>query len=127
MCCFDALIFYYRKNSKKSQKKLYNLLLKKQKSTEHKEMNFETKYYLNSVSLDCVVFGFHDNQLKVLLLKMKFSHEWALPGGFVQLDESVENAAKRVLKERTGLDNIFLKQFRVFSDPHRSKMNPAVA
>jgi ADP-ribose pyrophosphatase YjhB (NUDIX family) len=57
---------------------------------------------------------------------MKFSHEWALPGGFVQLDESGENAAKRVLKERTGLDNIFLKQFRVFSDPHRSKMNPAV-
>lgn len=105
---------------------MFNLVLKKQKSTKYKEMNFETKNYLNSVSLDCVVFGFHDNQLKVLLLKMKYSHEWALPGGFVQLDESVENAAKRVLKERTGLDNIFLKQFRVFSDPQRSKMNPAV-
>ncbi len=89
-------------------------------------MNFETNNYLNSVSLDCVVFGFHDNQLKVLLLEMKFSHEWALPGGFVQLDESLENAASRVLKERTGLDNIFLKQFKVFSDPQRSKMNPAV-
>jgi ADP-ribose pyrophosphatase YjhB (NUDIX family) len=89
-------------------------------------MIIQTDNYLNSVSLDCVVFGFHDNQLKVLLLKMKFSHEWALPGGFVQLDESLENAAKRVLQERTGLDNIFLKQFRVFSDPQRSKMNPAI-
>jgi 8-oxo-dGTP diphosphatase len=89
-------------------------------------MSFEPEKYLNSVSLDCVVFGFHDNQLKVLLLEMKFTHEWALPGGFVQHDESVETAAARVLQERTGLDNIFLKQFRVFSDPGRSKMNPAV-
>ncbi len=89
-------------------------------------MNLSTENYLKSVSLDCVIFGFHDNQLKVLLLKMKFSHEWALPGGFLCLDESVENAAKRVLKERTGLGNIFLKQFMVFSNISRSKMNPAV-
>jgi ADP-ribose pyrophosphatase YjhB (NUDIX family) len=89
-------------------------------------MAFNTENYLNSVSLDCVVFGFHENQLKVLLLEMKFTHEWALPGGFVHLDESTETAAARVLQERTGLDNIFLKQFRVFSDPSRSKMNPAV-
>lgn len=89
-------------------------------------MGFNVSNYLESVSLDCVVFGFHNNQLKVLLLAMKFTHEWALPGGFVQLSESVETAATRVLQERTGIDNIFLKQFRVFSDPDRSKMNPAV-
>ncbi len=89
-------------------------------------MSFKTDNYLESVSLDCVVFGFHDNQLKVLLLSMKYSHEWALPGGFVCKDESVEQAATRVLKERTGLDNIFLKQFKVFSDPERSVLNPAV-
>ena len=89
-------------------------------------MRIKPEDYLKSVSLDCVVFGFHDNQLKMLLLKMKFSHEWALPGGFVQLDESVETAATRVLQERTGIGNIFLKQFKVFSDPQRSKMNPAV-
>lgn len=88
--------------------------------------SLNTENYLKSVSLDCVVFGFHDNQLKVLLLEMKYTHEWALPGGFVQHNESVETAAARVLKERTGLDNIFLKQFRVFSDPGRSKLNPAV-
>jgi ADP-ribose pyrophosphatase YjhB (NUDIX family) len=85
-----------------------------------------TSDYLNSVSVDCVVFGFNDGQLKVLLLKMKYTHEWALPGGFVNKMETVESAASRVLLERTGLDNIFLKQFRVFSEPERSKLNPEV-
>ncbi len=89
-------------------------------------MGFNASDYLESVSLDCVIFGFHDNQLKVLLLKMKYTHEWSLPGGFVKLDETVEDAAARVLRERTSLSNIFLKQFRVFSDPERSNTNPAV-
>ena len=79
-----------------------------------------TERFLPHISLDCVVFGFHENQLKVLLLKMKDREKWGLPGGFLQKDESVENAANRVLKERTGLDNIFLQQFHVFSDPARS-------
>jgi len=57
---------------------------------------------------------------------MKFTKEWALPGGFVHGEESLELAATRVLKERTGLDDIFLKQFNVFSDPQRSNVNPAV-
>lgn len=81
---------------------------------------------LDHISLDCVVFGFHENQMKVLLLRMKYSHEWALPGGFVHGHESLETAANRVLKERTGLSRIFLQQFHVFSDPSRSKHNPAV-
>ncbi len=82
--------------------------------------------YLNHISLDCVVFGFHENQLKVLLLQMKYSREWALPGGFVKKEETLEEAAARTLKERTGLRDIFLRQFFVFSDPDRSKINPAV-
>jgi len=82
--------------------------------------------FLDHISLDCVVFGFHSNQLKVLVLRMKKSGEWALPGGFVREDESIEVAANRVLKVRTGLDEIFLRQFNVFSDPQRSKRNPAV-
>jgi ADP-ribose pyrophosphatase YjhB (NUDIX family) len=88
--------------------------------------NFDFKAYLNHISLDCVIFGFHENQLKVLLLQMKYTKKWALPGGFVKKEESFEEAAKRVLKERTGLDNIFLQQFHVFSNPKRSEMNPAV-
>lgn len=86
----------------------------------------ELSKYLDHISLDCVVFGFHSNQLKVLVLRMKKSGEWALPGGFVCEEESIEVAANRVLKVRTGLDEIFLRQFNVFSDPKRSKSNPAV-
>jgi ADP-ribose pyrophosphatase YjhB (NUDIX family) len=88
--------------------------------------NFNSKIYLNHISLDCVIFGFHENQLKVLLMQMKYTKEWALPGGFVKEDETLEEAAERVLKERTSLVNIFLQQFSVFSDPQRSKFNPAV-
>lgn len=83
--------------------------------------------YLSHLSLDCVVFGFHDGQLKVLLLKMKNSDRWALPGGFVKLEESMETAAIRVLKERTGLDSIFLQQFHIFSDPGRSDNKERIA
>jgi len=82
--------------------------------------------FLNHISLDCVVFGFHDNQLKVLLIRRKYTKQWALPGGFVREDESIEIAATRVLQERTGLDDIFLKQFNVFSEPERAKWNPTV-
>ena len=76
--------------------------------------------YLPSLSLDCVIFGFHDDQLKVLLLKMKNAREWSLPGGFVFKEEDVEHAAARVLKERTGLSDIFLQQFNVFGRPKRA-------
>ena len=89
-------------------------------------MNFDTHEFLNSISLDCVVFGFHDNQLKVLLLQLKYTKQWALPGGFVHNTETLEQAATRVLQERTGVDNVFLKQFKVFSNPDRSNKNPAL-
>ncbi len=76
--------------------------------------------YLRHISIDCVVFGFHENELKVLLLKAKYAGKWALPGGFILTEEHMDEAAGRILKERTGLDKIFLQQFYVFSDPDRS-------
>ena len=79
------------------------------------------KYFMPSVSLDCVIFGFHENQLKVLLLKMKNMDQWALPGGFIYKNEDIEDAAIRVLRERTGLHDIFLQQFRVFGQPNRAE------
>ncbi len=88
--------------------------------------DFMKEGFLNHISLDCVIFGFHNNQLKVLLLQMKYSKEWALPGGFVKETESMEEAAARTLEERTGLREIFLQQFHVFSEPKRSKINHAV-
>ena len=76
--------------------------------------------FLAHISLDCVVFGFHAGQLKILLLKMKHEELRALPGGFVMKAETLEEAAIRTLRERTGLENIFLQQFCIFSDPLRS-------
>ena len=79
------------------------------------------KQFMPSVSLDCVIFGFHENQLKVLLLKMKSADQWALPGGFIYKDEDIEDAAIRVLQERTGVQDVFLQQFHVFGQPKRAE------
>ena len=72
------------------------------------------------LSIDCVIFGFHDNQLKVLLLKFKNLENWALPGGFIQKNENLDQAAVHILQERTGLDKIFLTQFQAFGDVNRT-------
>ena len=79
--------------------------------------------YIPGLSLDCVIFGFHDNQLRVLLLEFKNFSEWGLPGGFVEKNENVEQAAVRVLKSRTGLEKIFLTQFHFFGDVSRNTPN----
>lgn len=93
------------------QKKLKSFLL-----NGHKE-------FLPHISVDCVIFGFHDNQLKVLLLKWKDRNSWCVPGGFVKRDESLDDSAQRTLHERTGLKNIFLRQFQAFGNPQREKGN----
>jgi 8-oxo-dGTP diphosphatase len=80
------------------------------------------EYFLPSVSVDNVIFGFHENQLKVLLLQLKKNNKWKLPGGFIFKNEEIEDAAARILKIRTGLDKIFLQQFHVFGG---SKRTPA--
>jgi len=78
------------------------------------------KIYQPGISVDCAIFGFHENALKVLLLKIQEANKWALPGGFIKINEPIENAAYRVLQERTGVDNIFLQQFNAFGEPDRS-------
>jgi ADP-ribose pyrophosphatase YjhB (NUDIX family) len=78
------------------------------------------EYFMPSVSVDNVIFGFHENQLKVLLLQLKKNNKWKLPGGFIYKDEEIEDAAARILKIRTGLDKIFLQQFHVFGDSKRT-------
>jgi len=78
-------------------------------------------YYLSHLSVDCVVFGFHDGDLKVLLLQWSNTGEWSLPGGFIQHDEPLDTAAVRTVKERTGLKNIFLRQFHAFGDLSRQR------
>jgi ADP-ribose pyrophosphatase YjhB (NUDIX family) len=81
------------------------------------------KYFMPGISIDCVIFGFHDSQLKVLLLEIAGVGDWALPAGFIYKEEHIDDSVKRILKERTGLTDIFLQQFYVFGDPHRCDNN----
>jgi 8-oxo-dGTP diphosphatase len=78
------------------------------------------KLNLPGISIDNVIFGFHENQLKVLLLQVVDKNIWMLPGGFVMKKEHIDEAAVRILKVRTGLDEIFLQQFYTFGQPERS-------
>lgn len=75
--------------------------------------------FMPSVSVDCVIFGFHEGELKVLLIKHRYREMWSLPGGFVSKNEPCDAAAYRVLKDRTGLNDIFLQQFHAFGDTER--------
>jgi 8-oxo-dGTP diphosphatase len=77
--------------------------------------------YIPNLSIDSVVFGFHDNVLKVLVTKLKDKNLWALPGGYVLKTENLIDAANRILWNRTGATNIYLQQFRVFGDLNRSE------
>jgi 8-oxo-dGTP diphosphatase len=79
------------------------------------------QFYLPHLSIDCVIFGFHENELKVLLLQWKDSKRWSLPGGFILRDEHIDAAAVRILKHRTGLEKIYLRQFYAFGDPSRGR------
>ncbi|WP_028526077.1 NUDIX hydrolase [Runella limosa] len=75
---------------------------------------------LPTIALDLVIFGFHENQLKVLLLRWKGGDYWMLPGGRVYKKEDVDDAATRILRERTKLEMLFLQQFHVFGKLNRS-------
>lgn len=78
-----------------------------------------------NVSVDCVVFGFDNERLNVLLIEQKLTNrehrQSALPGDLITDDESLDESADRVLKELTDLDGIFLKQLKAFGDPNRVK------
>src|ERR1700761_4780716 len=88
------------------------------------EGNPKGEGYLKGIAIDAVIFGFHENQLKVLLIEYKRTGLFALPGGFIRESENVNDAALRVVSERTGLDNIFLDQFYIFGDYSRYDPEP---
>jgi ADP-ribose pyrophosphatase YjhB (NUDIX family) len=70
-----------------------------------------------ALAVDCVVFGLDETDLKVLLIQRKltpFQHAWALPGGFVRLDEAIDQVAQRGLKEEAGVDDVYLEQLYMF-------------
>mgnify|MGYP001278832830 FL=1 len=79
-----------------------------------------------NLSIDCVIFGFdNDQKLKVLLIKKninkKNDYQYALPGDLLNHDEDLLTGGKRILKSLTSLENIFLRQFHAFGNPERTK------
>lgn len=79
-----------------------------------------TTNYLSHLSVDNVIFGYHNKQLKVLLTKLYNNDMWMLPGGFIKDTESILDAAKRVACERTGLKDLYLKQYKSYGEPKRT-------
>lgn len=80
------------------------------------------EYPRPAVTTDCVIFGFDEGELKVLLIERgiePFSGKWALPGGFISMDEDAETCARRILEKETGLKDIFMEQLYTFSSTER--------
>ena len=80
------------------------------------------EFFQIAISVDCVIFGFDHNELKVLLIKSdleNFSDQWSLLGDLVGPDENLDNASYRVLKDRTGLDDVYLEQVYTFGEVKR--------
>lgn len=93
-------------------------------------MTFTYEFPRGVLTVDCVVFGLDDDELKVMLIQRDlapFQGEWALPGGFVRLDETLDDAAKRELQEETGLQNVFLEQLYSFGAVQRDPRERVVS
>lgn len=76
--------------------------------------------FIQQVSIDCVIFGYEKTNLKVLLPKLDFTGDfWTLPGGFIHQEEGIDEAALRILETRTGIDKVYLEQFKVYGDATR--------
>jgi 8-oxo-dGTP diphosphatase len=82
-----------------------------------------------SVTVDCVIFGIDGKELKVLLIKRGSEPDlgkWALPGGFMEKDETLEEAAQRVLEQLTGVANVYMEQFYSFSKVDRHPLSRVI-
>ena len=93
-------------------------------------MTYTYNYPRPALTVDCVVFGLDHNDIKVLLIRRginPFKGEWALPGGFVNLDEGLEEAAIRELQEETGLHHVYLEQLYTFGKPSRDPRERVVS
>lgn len=80
-----------------------------------------TTAYLPHIAYDSVVFGFSGDELKILIMEYHNTGLFALPGGFVEMKEDLNEAVRRGLQERTGLDQIYLEQFYTFGNISRHK------
>lgn len=93
-------------------------------------MNYTYEYPRAALAVDGVVFGFDGERLRILLIERgidPFRGQWALPGGFVRLDETLDEAAKRELSEETGLHHVFLEQLYTFGGVDRDPRERVVS
>ncbi|MBS1653457.1 MAG: NUDIX hydrolase [Bacteroidetes bacterium] len=93
-------------------------------------MNKYNKQTRVLLAIDCIIFGFDGENLKLLLIKRGMEPEkgnWSLMGGFVQKDETCEQAASRVLKTLTGLTGVYMEQLHTFSEVNRDPMERTVS
>jgi 8-oxo-dGTP diphosphatase len=88
--------------------------------------NNGSPYYINAaqhhVAVDCVIFGFDGNEIKLLLFKRQvapFKGDWSLIGGFIDHSEHIEDGVNRILRDYVGLENIFLEQTRCYGNTDR--------
>ena len=82
------------------------------------------------IAVDCIIFGFDGEHLKLLLIQRGFEPEkgkWSLMGGFVKVDEDFGRAAARVLKQLTGLKGVYMEQLEAFGDPSRDSMERTIS
>lgn len=87
-----------------------------------KELKFCYKYPHPAVAVDCVIFGYDGNDIKVLLIQRgnyPYKTSWAFPGGFMNINETAEQAALRELKEETGLKDVIVRQLYTYTDIDR--------
>lgn len=83
---------------------------------------YYSQYPKFHVAVDCIIFSFEDGKLKVLLQRRPFEPrqgEWSLMGGFVKRDEDIDDAAKRILEQLTGIHNIYMRQVGAFGSVNR--------
>ncbi len=93
-------------------------------------MSYTYEYPRPALTVDCVVFGIDDQDLKILLIQRgvpPFEGQWALPGGFVHMEETLEEAAFRELNEETGLERVFLEQLFTYGSVERDPRGRVVS
>jgi 8-oxo-dGTP diphosphatase len=95
-----------------------------------KELKYKYEYPRPALAVDCTIFGFDGDELNLLLIQRDnepFRGNWALPGGFVHIDETSDEAAKRVLQEKAGVKRVFIEQLYTFSDVDRDPRERVVS
>ena len=82
------------------------------------------------VAVDCIIFGFDQDELKILLFKRAIEPElgkWSLIGGFIEKNESLDDAAQRILQKLTGLNNIYMEEVKPFSEVERDPVERTIS